>query len=372
MSEYLFSYNLQFFAQEGPGGEKTEEPTQKKKDDTRKEGKVAKSKEVSSALELVAMFLCLKFFSAKMGNYFIETFKWAYGIIPDFVESNSRVISSIEIRALIIRGVYFLVMCCLPFFLAGVAISIGANMIQFRFKISFDPMKPKLDKMNPLNGFKRMFSKETLFELLKSFLKITVIVAIAYSSVKNESNNLLLLYDFDLFTAIGLIGKIIIDTGLKISLVYLIVGAIDFFYQRYKFNENIKMTKQEIKDEYKNTEGDPQIKGRQKQRMMEASRRRMMQSVPQADVVITNPTHIAVALRYAPDENPAPIIVAKGEDYLAQKIKEKAREHGIEIVENKPLARSLNLYDIGEQIPPELFEPVAQILATLDKFRYAS
>ena len=372
MSEYLFSYNLQFFAQEGPGGEKTEEPTQKKKDDTRKEGKVAKSKEVSSALELVALFLCLKFFSSKLGGYFMDAFKWAYGIIPEFVVNNSKTVSTIEVRALIIHGIYFVLMACLPFFLAGVLISIGSNMIQFRFKISFDPMKPKLDKFNPLNGFKKMFSKETLFELVKSIIKIAVIMAIAYSSVKNEANNLLLLYDFDLFTAIGLIGGIVIDTGLKISLVYLIVGAIDFFYQRYKFNENIKMTKQEIKDEYKNTEGDPQIKGRQKQRMMEASRRRMMQSVPQADVVITNPTHIAVALRYAPEETPAPYIVAKGEDYLAQKIKEKAREHGIDIVENKPLARSLNLYDVGEQIPPELFEPVAQILATLDKFKQAS
>jgi len=372
LSEYLFSYNLQFFAQEGPGGEKTEEPTQKKKDDTRKEGKVAKSKEVSSALELVSLFLCLKYFSSKMGSNFLDSFKWAYGIIPEFVENNSRVVSNLEIKNLIIRGIYFIIMSCLPFFIAGVAISIIANMIQFRFKISFDPMKPKLDKLNPLNGFKKMFSKETLFELVKSILKITVIVFIAYSSVKNDANNLLLLYDFDLFTAIGLIGKIIIDTGLKISLVYLVVGAIDFFYQRYKFNENIKMTKQEIKDEYKNTEGDPVIKGRQRQRMMEASRRRMMQSVPQADVVITNPTHIAVALKYVPEEDAAPVILAKGEDYVALKIKEKARECGIDIVENKPLARSLNLHEVGEMIPPELFGPVAEILASLDKFRQAS
>ena len=372
MTEYLLSYNLQFFAQEGPGGEKTEEPTAKKKDDTRKEGKVAKSKEVSNALGLTALFLCLKIYVGTIGNYFMDAFKWAYTLIPEFVTSNSKSISNIEIRSLIIHGIYFVLMACLPFFIAGVAISIGSNMIQFRFKISWDPMKPKFDKFNPINGFKRMFSKETLFELLKSILKIALIFIIAYNNIKGEANNLLLLYDIDLFSAIGLVGGIIIDTGLKISLVYLIIGAIDFFYQRYRFNENIKMTKQEIKDEYKNTEGDPQIKGRQKQRMMEASRRRMMQSVPQADVVITNPTHIAVGVKYDPQENSAPVIVAKGQDYVAQKIKEIARENGISIVENKPLARALNLYDVGEAIPPELYEPVAQILATLDKFRQAS
>jgi flagellar biosynthetic protein FlhB len=172
------------------------------------------------------------------------------------------------------------------------------------------------------------------------------------------------LYDINLKGAVALVGDIIIDTGLKISLFYFIVGIADYIYQRRKFNEDMKMTKQEVKDEYKDTEGNPQIKQRQRQKMQEVSQRRMMQSVPEADVVITNPTHLAIALKYDADESVAPVVVAKGEDYVANKIKEVARENNIMIMENKPLARALYAtVDIGQEIPPELYEAVAEILA---------
>ena len=165
-------------------------------------------------------------------------------------------------------------------------------------------------------------------------------------------------------------GTVIINAGLKISLVYLVIGLADFIYQKYRFNEDMKMTKQEVKDEFKNTEGNPEIKGRQRQRMREASRRRMMQDVPKADVVITNPTHFAVAIKYDAETSKAPVVLAKGEDYLAQKIKEAAREHHIEIVENKPLARMLYAnVDIGQEIPPELYQAVAEILAMVYNMR---
>ena len=151
---------------------------------------------------------------------------------------------------------------------------------------------------------------------------------------------------------------------LKISLVYLVIGVADFAYQKHKFHEEMKMTKQEVKDEYKNTEGNPEIKGRQRQRMQEASRRRMMQDVPKADVIITNPTHLSVALKYDPNESKAPVVLAKGEDHLALKIREVAKENHIEIVENKPLARMLYAnVDIGQEIPPELYQAVAEVLA---------
>ena len=168
--------------------------------------------------------------------------------------------------------------------------------------------------------------------------------------------------------AVTLIGSIIINTGLKISFVYLVVGIADYAYQKHKFNEDMKMTKQEVKDEYKNSEGDPQIKGKQKQRMREASQRRMMQDVPKADVVITNPTHLAIALKYDAEVSEAPVVVAKGEDYVALKIKEVAQENNIAIVENKPLARMLfSNVDIGSEIPPELYQSVAEILAMIYK-----
>ena len=161
---------------------------------------------------------------------------------------------------------------------------------------------------------------------------------------------------------------VIINAGLKISLVYLVIGLADFIYQKYRFNEDMKMTKQEVKDEYKNTEGDPQIKGRQRRKMQEVSQKRMMQDVPKADVVITNPTHFAVALKYEAEVSSAPVVLAKGEDYLAQKIKEVARENKIEIVENKPLARMLyHNVDVGAEIPPELYQAVAEVLAAVYK-----
>ncbi len=159
-------------------------------------------------------------------------------------------------------------------------------------------------------------------------------------------------------------GQIILDTGLKIALVYIVIGAADWIYQKHKFHEEMKMTKQEVKDEYKNTEGNPEIKGKQRQRMQEASRRRMMQDVPKADVIITNPTHLAVALKYDSNESKAPVVLAKGEDYLALKIREVAKENHVEIVENKPLARMLYAnVDIGQEIPPELYQAVAEVLA---------
>jgi flagellar biosynthetic protein FlhB len=163
-----------------------------------------------------------------------------------------------------------------------------------------------------------------------------------------------------------LIFKIIVDTGIKISLVYIVLGFADYAYQRWKFRDDMKMTKQEVKDEYKNSEGDPAIKGKQRQRMMEASQRRMMQSVPQADVVITNPTHIAVAILYDNTKDEAPRVVAKGEDYLAKKIKDTAKDSGVPIVENKPLARALYAtVDVDQVIPPELYQAVAEILAVV-------
>ena len=170
--------------------------------------------------------------------------------------------------------------------------------------------------------------------------------------------------DMELLQAVALIAGLIVDVGLKTSLVYLIVGIADLIYQKHKFKEEMKMTKQEVKDEYKNTEGDPQIKGRQRQRMREASQRRMMQDVPKADVVITNPTHYAVAIRYDAEVSKAPVVVAKGEDFLAAKIKEVARENQVEIVENKPLARMLYAnVNVGAEIPPELYQAVAEVLA---------
>ena len=197
-----------------------------------------------------------------------------------------------------------------------------------------------------------------------------MIVYVAYASIKDHQSELFLLYDIPLFQVILLVGSIVIDTGLKIAIVYLVVGIADLVYQRHKFKEDMKMTKQEVKDEYKNTEGNPEIKGRQRSKMREASQRRMMQNLPSADVVITNPTHYAVAIKYDANQNAAPVVVAKGEDFLAKRIKDAAKENHIEIVENKPLARMLYAnVDVGQEVPPELYQAVAEVLAFVYSLR---
>jgi flagellar biosynthetic protein FlhB len=357
-------YNLQWFAKDGDGGEKTEPATQKKLTDARKEGKVAKSKEFTSAFDLIVLFLVLKIFVSYVGERLIGVFTYVYANMADFLKVNRGYLSTKAISTLMISMILKWLLIVLPFFLFGIAITLIISIFQVGWKVSTKPMEPKLSKFNPINGFQRIFSKDSLFNLLLCIVKIILIAITAYTCIKDKQDELFILYSISLKQAIALIGDIIINTGLRISIVYMIVGIADFIYQKWKFKDEMKMTKQEVKDEYKNTEGDPQIKGRQRRKMQEASQRRMMQDVPKADVVITNPTHLAVALKYDAETNRAPILLAKGEDYLAQKIKEAARENHIEIVENKPLARMIyHNVEIGAEIPPELYQSVAEVLA---------
>lgn len=360
----LLVYDLQFFAKEGPGGEKTEPATAKKLSDARKEGQVCKSKELDQAATLVALFLTLKVLVSFMGNNFLQIFHDIYNKIPETV--SARKINGVVVMSYLQHAVFSSVKLAGPFFAVGVAVAFLINIVQVKWQVSTKPLKPKPDKFNPINGFKRMFSKDSLFELVKSIAKIALITLIAYTALKSHMEEIFLLYHITLQQAIAEIGTLVIDVGFRISIIYCIIGAVDYIYQKHKFNEDMKMTKQEVKDEMKNAEGDPQIKSKQRQRMQEASRRRMMQDVPQADVVITNPTHYAVALKYDAGTGTAPVLVAKGADLIAQRIKEIAKENHVEIVENKPLARMIYTnVEIGHEIPPELYQAVAEILAAV-------
>ena len=362
----LLSYNLQFFAKEGPGGEKTEAPTSKRLSDARKDGRIAKSQELSAAILLIALFLMLKFLTSYMANSFLDVFRWAYRIMPDIANMSPGGLSLATVAALFREATKKVLFICLPLVAIGLVVSFASGVFQAGWMVTTKPLQPKFDKFNPVNGFKRIFSKESLFNLLKSIVKIALIFYVAYMSIKDNRYDLFILYDISLLQAIGLVGGIIVNTGLKISLIYLIVGVVDYMYQRWKFNDDMKMTKQEVKDEYKDSEGDPAVKGQQKRRMMEASQRRMLAAVPQADVVITNPTHFAIALSYKPSLNLAPMVVAKGQDFVAQRIKDAAKENNVPIVENKPLARMLyTTVDVDQEIPPELYQAVADVLANV-------
>ena len=312
----------------------------------------------------VFLYVGLKIFGSYVSENLMNEFSGFYRKIPDILLENKTGMTVKSSHMLMSQAVIEMIKVMIPFLLIGMVVTFLVSVLQVGWKISGKPLKPELSKFNPINGFKRMFSKDSLFELVKSIVKVALVMYVAYSEIKDRQGELFVIYDMELLQAVALIAGLIVDVGLKTSLVYLIVGIADLIYQKHKFKEEMKMTKQEVKDEYKNTEGDPQIKGRQRQRMREASQRRMMQDVPKADVVITNPTHYAVAIRYDAEVSKAPVVVAKGEDFLAAKIKEVARENQVEIVENKPLARMLYAnVNVGAEIPPELYQAVAEVLA---------
>ena len=360
----IIEYDLQFFAKEGPGGEKTEEPTGKKLDDARKKGQVAKSREISMAVELLAFFILLRVYVDTIGLRFENFFSTVYQQIPSTIKMVDGQVPKSALHAVVSNMLVQTLTIMMPFLIAGVVIALICNILQVGFKVTTEPLRPNFGKMNPLQGIQKLFSLQSLFELLKSVAKIVLISYVVYSYFKSEKSSIYLLYDMSLRQGIALMGNLTINMGIRVAAVYMIIALVDFIYQKRKFHTDMMMTKQEVKDEMKESEGDPQIKSKQRQRMREASQRRMMQELPKADVVITNPTHYAVAIQYDQEKYNAPIVLAKGADYLAKKIKEIAKENDVEIVENKPLARMLYAnVEIGAVIPPELYKAVAEVLA---------
>ncbi len=358
VSSYRLPYHLQFFAE---GEDKTEDATSKKLSDARKEGQVAKSKELITSTGLATFFIIIKVFIPYIGDSFLKNF---YKIFANINKLASEEFSIAIASDLLIDTILSILVICLPIFVTTVVVSFVVVLFQVKWKISGKTLKPKFSNMNPVSGFKKLLSKDKIIELIIELVKIVVISLLAYNTLKDEWQLLFILYDMKLEQAILLVGDLVIDLGLRISLIFLVIGFADLVYQKLKFKKDMRMSKQEVKDEFKNTEGDPVIKGKIRAKMREVSQRRMMQSLPTADVVITNPTHLAAAIKYDKTTSEAPILIAKGADYLAQKIKEVAKENKIEIVENKPLARMLYYnVELGAEIPPELYQMTAEVLA---------
>ncbi len=363
----LFPIKLQFFA-EGDGADKTEEATPKKLSDARKEGQVAKSQELSTAVMLLALFVILKAAVGYIGTRFLRYYLDTYQAIDVYsVEDFTPSIASAFLR----NGLVEVLLICLPVFAVAVAAAFAVSIAQVKWEVTAKPLKPKFDKFNPLKGFKRIFSKDKVVELVKAVIKIALIFYLAYSDLEEAAGAVVSLYDFGLEQAVVYIGNFVINLGIKISTVYLVVGLADYIYQKFKFKKDLRMSKQEVKDEYKKQEGDPQVKGRIKSKMREVSQRRMMQKLPEADVVITNPTHFACAIKYDKEVAEAPVLIAKGADYVAQKIKDAAKEYDIPIVENKPLARMLYYnVDLDSEIPQELYQMTAEVLAYVYRLKH--
>lgn len=368
----MIKYDLQFFAKDGPGGEKTEPATAKKLKEAREKGQVAKSHDLTGAVLLLVTFYLLKSYISIMGEKFVDSFSEYYNRIGDLSATDSQIGSlDVYFNNIFDKALQDILVIMLPILAVVFVVAFVLDLVQVQWKPTTKTLVPDFKKFNPINGVKRFFSVKTIIQLLKSILIIAVCTIVAYNKLKNEVGFLFNVYEVPLNAVIAKTGELILDLAITICFIYLIIGVADYLYEKYKFNEDMKMTKQEVKEEWKNTEGSPEVKGKQRRRMQEASRRRMMQAIPEADVVITNPTHFAVALKYEQDSGKAPVVVAKGEDYLAQKIKEVAKEHEVEIVENKPLARMLYYnVDLGMEIPSELYQAVAEVLAFVWKLKH--
>ncbi len=352
------SFDLQLFA-----GEKTEEATAKRKGEARQKGQVAKSTEVNSVFIILAAFFTLKL----IGSYIYDELTRYMQLSFSNVAIADMTINSI--REIFLGFAIVFIKTALPVMCVILIVSLTINFIQVGFLFSFEPLMPKLSKLNPITGFGRLFSKRSLVELVKSLLKITIIGYFIYRFMRKQIEQIPGLISAELIDSLHLAASLILNLVFQISAVMLVLAAFDYFYQWWEHKESLKMSKDDIKQEFKQSEGDPLIKGKIKQRQRAMSMQRMMQEVPKADVIVTNPTHFAVALKYE-KAMAAPIVVAKGQDLIAQRIKEIAKENKVIIVENKVLARALYAaVDIGYPVPPELYQAVAEVLAYVYKLK---
>lgn len=341
-----------------PLEDRTEAPTPKRREEARGEGRVAKSNDLVSALVLLLTLCVVKACMGMMSN-------GLQGMMSDTLANlGSTKVSLDSIVSLALSyGIKFAIIC-LPVALATAAIGFTVNVLQVGFKVTPKAIMPKFSNINPASGITRMFTAKSAVELLKSVAKVGVVTYFVYTFLSQQFPTLIDMAGLSLIQMTSTMGTLIWHLLMRGCMAMLVIGAIDYGYQKFTFEQSLKMTKQEVTEEYKRSEGDPKIKGRIRQRQMEMARRRMIQDVPKADVIITNPTHFAVAIQYDGGSMSAPKVIAKGQRLLALKIREVAGLHGIPIVENPPIARLLyKTVEVGQQIPEDLYQAVAEILA---------
>lgn len=355
MVEFNFLINLQLFAEE-----KTETASPKKRREAREKGQVAKSRELITAALLLITFITLRIFAASI----ITNLADLIIMFLTFPKNIENAVSIEDLSYLYIKCLWVFAKIMAPVLLVSAVVAIVLNYLQVGFLFTMKPLTPKFDKLNPITGFKNIFSKKAFVEFIKSIFKIGVIGYVIVSYLKNNFAVIPELLALDMLETAVFIGNTIINTGIRVAVVLLIMSVFDYGFQFWEFEKSMKMSKQEIKDEYKMTEGNPQIKSKIKEKQRQMSLRRMMTEVPKADVIITNPTHFAIAIKYDTTKAEAPIVLAKGKDIIAQKIKEIAKDNNIPTVENKPLAQALyKSVEIGDMVPAELYKAVAEVLA---------
>jgi flagellar biosynthetic protein FlhB len=324
----------------------------------REEGQIFKSQELLTALFLVAMFALLFALAPMIWNEVATLFILIFEQIPN------KTIEAIGWQYLLVLTVKALAVMILPFLFVGALVGAIANIIQVGPLITTKVLAPKFDKLNPVNGFKNIFSQRTVIELVKNIVKILILSYVAYLVFLEFLPQLLLLGNTEnVFALLGVLGQLMFKFIMTAGLAFFVLGAADFLYQRLKYMKDQKMSFKEIKDEFKNSEGDPHVKAALRQRRMQMMMQQMLQAVPSSDVVTINPIHIAVALTYNQESMNAPRVVAKGTELFAEKIKEIAREHNVPVVENPPVAQALyRLVEVNQEVPAHLYEAVAEIL----------
>lgn len=344
---------------------KTEKATQKKREDERKKGNIFQSKDVINSLSLLAIIFIFKLgispIFLHIQKNIVSSLSSLAGTTELTIESAAAIFTDVTIKAL---------MVIFPIGIIIALIAVVISGMQTRFLFVTSRLKPKFSRLNPASGMKRVFSLRSVVELIKSLIKVTIIASVLYTKIKSNFSLILRTPFLELNEAIKWLGDTVYDITLTIALYMAFFAAADYFYQWWEYEKEIRMTKQEVKDEFKQTEGDPQIKGRIKEVQRKMAAMRMMKKVPEADVVIKNPTHYAVALKYKPHKDKAPVVIAKGKDYVALRIIDIAEKNGVEVTENRPLARGLyEAVEIDRPIPEEFYRPVAEVLAFIYKLK---
>ncbi|MCA1797099.1 MAG: flagellar biosynthesis protein FlhB [Geobacteraceae bacterium] len=342
---------------EEQGQERTEEATEKRRADFRKKGQVAQSKEVNTALLLASSILLWYFYAEAFWTDLTKLIEYLLRNCGTFFVTPE---STVQLLMFVLRQGASLIM---PLWFLVLVVGFLSSFVQIGWLVTGKPMMPDFKKLDPIKGAARFVSKRSLVELLKSLVKVAVVGYVAYSTVANEFGRALELVNMEVINTLGYVGDVALTVLLKCCLVMLLLALIDYIFVRWEMEEKMKMTKQELKEESKESEGDPQLKSKVRSLQQEMSRGRMMSEVPKADVVITNPTHISVAISYDNENMDAPVVIAKGAEELAFKIREIAREHDVPLMENVTVARALYGVEIGDVIPESMFKAVAEILA---------
>ena len=348
--------------------QKTEEPTSKRVTDTEKKGNFAHSKEINSSFILLAALLGFMILGEQSTRNVMGS--WT----DMFAESWTLQLSPEELYKITANAMQAFVKIVGPFLIIIMLAGVISNLFQIGgLRFSSHPLVPKFNKLNPLAGFGRIFSKNSVMELFKSLFKVGIISVISYYVIKSHWKEIPPLMGFGVGQVLSFMGFVALEIIFNVLLVMIFLSLLDFTFQKFTYLENLRMTKQEVKEERKESDGNPQVKQRIRTVQMQMARKRMMSAVPEADVIVTNPTHISIAIKYDTENFAAPLVVAKGVGPIAMRIREIAKENGIPLVEDKPLARTLNkTVEVGQMIPASLYKAVAEILAYVYKLKHSS